>query len=542
MTDSFSSPAIFIKTSNGRYTYISTDGAALFGLNELDFIGHSDKELFGPAIAFDSQEIEQRILATGGSHEAIICFPTKTHDVLIKTARHLFLLPEDGQAGIIGTFERHEIPLAEAPSGQADEAVEIKPPPIADTTTSPVETLNARFLNLATAVASLATSLDQAHILETLVWELANLLAVEHCAVYRWHQEDGCLTQLSRYSENEANSHIPKQVNLNDRPTIKRLMEERTPKQFHQVNPLSEEDPAGLPTAVANETTLILPLIFRENIYGLALMTTSQVGRSFSDQELSLSQLLTDQAAGALTNAWLYEALNNANQSLTATNEELDAFAHTVAHDLKSPLGAIIGFADLVKKDYATLTEEEIKEFLGFIVVNSHKMRLIIDDLLTLSSVRREDVQLKAVDMHLVLAEVKSRLQYAILESRAEIIVTTTLPTSLGYMPWIEEVWSNYISNGIKYGGNPPQLTIGANILEDGMIRYWVQDNGRGLSEEDKTKLFIPFSRLGHSDAAGHGLGLSIVQRIITRLGGTVGVESEIGNGCKFYFTLPASK
>jgi signal transduction histidine kinase len=109
----------------------------------------------------------------------------------------------------------------------------------------------------------------------------------------------------------------------------------------------------------------------------------------------------------------------------------------------------------------------------------------------------------------------------------------------VGYAPWVEEVWVNYLSNGIKYGGQPAQLQLGATSLPDGMIRFWIKDNGQGLTPEDQAQLFTPFTQLGHVRTNGHGLGLSIVQRIIKRLNGQVGVTSQVGVGSTFTFTLP---
>jgi signal transduction histidine kinase len=113
-------------------------------------------------------------------------------------------------------------------------------------------------------------------------------------------------------------------------------------------------------------------------------------------------------------------------------------------------------------------------------------------------------------------------------------------PMVLGYAPWLQEVWANYLSNGLKYGGWPPRLTLGAAPQSNGMIRFWVQDNGPGLTPEAQGLLFTEFTRLEELRAEGHGLGLSIVRRIVEKLGGEVGVESTLGQGSVFYFTLPA--
>lgn len=114
----------------------------------------------------------------------------------------------------------------------------------------------------------------------------------------------------------------------------------------------------------------------------------------------------------------------------------------------------------------------------------------------------------------------------------------------IGHAAWVEEMLGNYISNAIKYGGTPPNVVVGATPLEDKMIRVWVQDNGEGIAQEDQSNLFTEFTQLHKSTndkIRGHGLGLSIVRRIAERLGGTVGVESEIGKGSTFFFTLPSS-
>jgi signal transduction histidine kinase len=102
-------------------------------------------------------------------------------------------------------------------------------------------------------------------------------------------------------------------------------------------------------------------------------------------------------------------------------------------------------------------------------------------------------------------------------------------------------VWVNYVSNALKYGGRPPRVELGATP-QDGVVRFWVRDNGAGLTAEDQERLFTEFTRLHQVRAEGYGLGLSIVRRIIEKLGGDVGVESEVGKGSTFYFTLPNSE
>jgi signal transduction histidine kinase len=113
----------------------------------------------------------------------------------------------------------------------------------------------------------------------------------------------------------------------------------------------------------------------------------------------------------------------------------------------------------------------------------------------------------------------------------------------LGHGPWIAEVWSNYLSNAVKYGGQPPRIQLGADLVaERARVRFWVQDNGPGLTPEQQAALFQPFARVTETRVKGHGLGLSIVRRIAEKLGGNAGVESQPGAGSRFWFELPAAK
>ncbi|HEX9926109.1 MAG TPA: hybrid sensor histidine kinase/response regulator, partial [Anaerolineae bacterium] len=221
---------------------------------------------------------------------------------------------------------------------------------------------------------------------------------------------------------------------------------------------------------------------------------------------------------------------------------ELDAFAHTVAHDLKNPLGVTINYAQLLRGYYDKMSLEDLNQSLEMIVRNGQKMANIINELLLLASIRKEEVDLRPIDMARTVSEARSRLTFLIEEHQAELIIPDEWPVALGYGPWVEEIWANYVSNAIKYGGRPPRVELGATSRADGMIQFWVRDNGDGLSLEEQTRLFVPFSRLDQARAKGHGLGLSIVHRIVEKLSGAVSVESggQSGEGSIFSFLLQA--
>jgi signal transduction histidine kinase len=119
------------------------------------------------------------------------------------------------------------------------------------------------------------------------------------------------------------------------------------------------------------------------------------------------------------------------------------------------------------------------------------------------------------LDLAEIVAEAERRLSTMIEEHEAQITTPVVWPAVLGYAPWVEEVWVNYLSNAMKYGGQPPTIEIGSTPLQNGTVRCWVKDNGPGLTPEQSAGLFCAHLRLRQVRADGHGLGLSIVRRIV---------------------------
>lgn len=230
--------------------------------------------------------------------------------------------------------------------------------------------------------------------------------------------------------------------------------------------------------------------------------------------------------------------LRRAQREQAALIEELDAFAHTVAHDLKNPLAAVLGFCRLHETAARTPVAEELAGCLHQVAMNAGRMQNIIDELLLLATVRKTDVVTAPVEMGPVVERAWSRLAYLAEEFRPGLEWPASWPRALGYGPWLEEVWVNYLSNALRYGGQPPRLVLGSDERY-GRARFWVSDNGEGIPDGLQGRLFVPFARLGQARAAGHGLGLSIVRRIVEKLGGEVWCETAPGRGSTFGFSLP---
>ncbi len=179
------------------------------------------------------------------------------------------------------------------------------------------------------------------------------------------------------------------------------------------------------------------------------------------------------------------EARQRAEQEREQLITELDAFAHTVAHDLKSPLGIIMGYASLLEDSFGEFSQTELRDMITAIGRGGQKMDRIIDEILLFASTRHlDDVQTSSLDMPLIIQEAVARSELLIQEREAEIIILNAdaWPIAAGYASRIEEVWANYISNAIKYGGTPPRIELGATLETNNMVRFWVRDNGAGLA------------------------------------------------------------
>lgn len=288
-----------------------------------------------------------------------------------------------------------------------------------------------------------------------------------------------------------------------------------------------------------------VPLLVHEELIGLLVLDSADSGH-FGSHHVRLVVPFAQQAAIAIANARLVETLRKRSYELEMRNEELDAFAHTVAHDLKGPLSSLVGYGGFLEENFMEMPGGEIQRLLHTVAKSGRKLDNIIDELLLFTTVRKGDVKLQPLDMNEIVSEAQRRVMDTIEEYQAEIVMPSLWPAALGHSSWVEEIWANYLSNAIKYGGLPPRIELGATLLrrpatgERAMICFWCSDNGVGLTPEEQARLFTPFTRLDHIRAKGHGLGLSIVRRIAERLGGTVGVESEVGQGSTFWFTLPA--
>ena len=228
------------------------------------------------------------------------------------------------------------------------------------------------------------------------------------------------------------------------------------------------------------------------------------------------------------------------SEDLAQKNAELEAYAHTIAHSLKTPLAAASRFLEILHKfrsDDLTVEQRHLVQQASSALAMTGEA---VDALLLLSTVAQQSVDQHPLEMGTLVDQVLSQLADLRVRTHASVKLPKAWPLAIGYAPWVGEVWLNLLSNALKYGGSPPVVELGG-APEGSLVRFWVRDNGQALSEQERKRVFIPFTRLHQERAAGHGLGLATVQRIVSKLGGNVGVGAGSPGGNEFHFSLPAA-
>lgn len=258
------------------------------------------------------------------------------------------------------------------------------------------------------------------------------------------------------------------------------------------------------------------------------------------DTALDISDLKAVEEELKVLNINLEKKVKERTIKLEALNKELESFAYSVSHDLRTPLRAIEGFSSRLNEKYIDQFDEQGQHYLNRIRNNTSNMSKLIDDLLKLSRVSRTEINLQEVDLSHLAKECVKLMQETNPVHRVEIEITTDLLTR-GDQALLRVMLENLLNNAWKFSSQEAQakIEIGRAII-DGEEVFYVRDNGVGFDMTYADKLFGTFQRLHSADEfRGTGIGLATVQRIINRHGGKVWAEGEVGKGATFYFSLP---
>jgi PAS domain S-box-containing protein len=255
--------------------------------------------------------------------------------------------------------------------------------------------------------------------------------------------------------------------------------------------------------------------------------------------EIGLNPIATEHGTFVLAAIVDITERKRAEEQVRAVNRELESFSYSISHDLRAPLRAIGGFSEILHREYAPALDDEGRRLLKIVQDAAARMALLIDELLKFTALGRKALAKAPVDMTALAREVATeQLEHAATEADLRV---EELPAAHGDATLLRQVWENLISNALKYssGRTPAVVRVGGKAETDQII-FFVEDNGVGFNMKHYDKLFRVFQRLHHADEfPGTGVGLAIVERIVTRHGGRVWANGALNEGAVFSFALP---
>jgi len=466
------------------------------------------------------------------------------------------LVVADELLGVVATFTRQPLheEVTEALATFAavvgtvlDDARQLATARAAQATT---DTALERAALLAEAGSALTASLDEqalTRIAELLVPRVADLCRVDML------DEDGVPALFASTAADpalaRAHAEMERRYPIAGRPDSgqTRVIRSGEPELVEELSErviaprMVDADHLALVNQVRLTSYLCVPLVARGQVLGALTCVDSAVsGRHLGRDDLALVSELASTAALAVANARLYRQAQTANRALERSNADLEQFAYIASHDLREPLRAVAGYAQLLKARYGDRLDQDAHEYMTFMVDGAKRLQALTDDLLTYSRVGNEPLARAPVDLAKLAEQVLELLAAPIAEGGARIEVGQ-LPTVQGGEAQLQRVLQNLVANALKFTapGTPAQVELSARH-DPGAWRISVADRGIGIDRSRAEQVFQMFQRL-HSrhDYPGSGIGLSLCRRIVERHGGRIWLEARPGGGTVFHFTVP---
>ncbi|EMI52169.1 sensor histidine kinase [Rhodopirellula sallentina] len=286
---------------------------------------------------------------------------------------------------------------------------------------------------------------------------------------------------------------------------------------------------------------IFLIITIRQSIDDMALNARNQATLETTNTRIELEvQRRTRELRNALAEIeQTSNQLADANKTLEEQNHELDQFTYIASHDLQEPVRKLVSFSRLLEQDIDCELNEDAQRDLEFIVDAANRMRNLVQALLELSRVGRAAMKHDPVDLGECVDDAINALQLAIEESDA-VVSRDDLPVVVGDRVMLTQLYQNLISNALKFVKEQTPVVHLTCYMGEGQVLLGVRDNGIGMKSEYAERIFQPFQRLhNRGEYEGTGIGLSICKRTVQRHGGEISVESELGKGTHFYFSLP---
>ena len=379
-------------------------------------------------------------------------------------------------------------------------------------------------------------------------------------------KQNGVLRRISHSQTNEArvaleNVHLPFEeitISLSDKNNLtNRVLMTKKPAYTTKWSdflhpPFTEEEALTAQKAAGIKTSLIYPVILKETAIGILIFSMVKEEKDVSDAERDLIRGFTDVVGLAVQNAKLYSTLEATSEKLKLANEQLkemdklkDEFISITSHELRTPMTAIKSYVWMVLNRHADTLTPKTHEYLDRVFKSSERLINLVNDMLNVSRIESGRIILKATDFDLVelARDIENEVHAKLMERQLTMEIEAEKEKIMVYADRekIQQIFENLVGNALKFTPEKGRLKIKLTSDEKMGITA-VSDNGSGISEEDKDKLFKKFSRLDNTVTAGvggTGLGLFITKQFVELSGGKIWVESKVGEGTTFYFSLP---
>jgi PAS domain S-box-containing protein len=493
------------------YLRINKRLAEINGVPVEEHIGRTPWEVV-PDLAAQREALLRQVLETGQ--------PIRNEEISGETP---------AQPGMIRTWLEHWLPLKDA-EGHVN-GINVVAEEITDRKQSEHHSNALNFINL-----EINSRLEFDEIMRTIVTEAGKAVGCETAAISLKKDDHWILSYLYGFPQELVGTE---------------MLDEEEP---HALMAIRTKEPVIIEDAYNDErvnpdhmkkygvrSVLVIPILAGDNPIGVIFFNDHKIPNTFSLIQVDFCLKLASSVSFAIQNAQLLKELKDRAQELEMANKELEAFTYSVSHDLKNPLIVASGFCRRLSERYAEKLDDRGRRYIQRLKEACQQMNLLIEDLLELSKATASPIKLELVDVSDLVKLIAAQLKETHPGQNVTFLIEEGL-TAKGDSRLLRVALENLLGNAWKFTIQCERATIEFGLLKavgEGPT-YFVRDNGCGFDMSMADKLFKPFQRL-HTDEefSGTGVGLATVHRIITRHGGRIWAESEVGKGTTFFFTLP---
>jgi signal transduction histidine kinase len=382
-------------------------------------------------------------------------------------------------------------------------------------------------------------------VLNTIVAKAVQLSGTEAGTIYEFDDQQQELLMRSTYGmDDTAIAALRGHVGISE-PTIGQAVKDREPVQISDLQGIPTTPARVIAARAGYRSLLVVPLLGRDHVIG-ALVVRRKARGAFPQTTVDLLKTFAAQSVLAIQNAHLFTEIDEKSRQLEIASQHKSQFLANMSHELRTPLNAILGYTELILDDIYGEPSEKMREVLERLQANGKHLLGLINDVLDLSKIEAGQLTLSLADyslkdiVHTVFTGVESLATGKKLKLTTD--VAANLPTGHGDERRLAQVLLNLVGNAIKFT-DKGEVAIKATTA-DGSFTVAVCDTGPGIAPSDQGKIFGEFQQADNSVTrrkGGTGLGLSIAKRIIEMHGGRIWVESEIGKGSTFAFTIPTN-